>query len=146
MTEPPNVLVVDDDADLAWITAEILAATGWRVRLAADGEEGLSMLRPTLPDAVILDVEMPILDGPAVAARMIVEDLGLEKIPIVLVSGVVDLEEVAREVGTPYFVYKPFDIDKLVDVVRLALEERQPPKPTRPSSQSSDELAPAATP
>src|SRR5690349_15173842 len=134
MTQPPNVLVVDDDADLAWITAEILAAPGWQVRLAADGEEGLSMLRTTPPDAVILDVEMPILDGPAVAARMIVEDLGLEKIPVVLVSGVVDLEDVARDVGTPYFVCKPFDIDRLVDVVRLALEERRPPKPARAPS------------
>lgn len=88
------------------------------------------MLHEELPDAVILDVEMPHLTGPEMARRMICHDAGMEAVPVVLVSGIVGLPEVATRLGTPYFLAKPFDLDDLLHVLGRALEDKQPPAPT----------------
>jgi chemosensory pili system protein ChpA (sensor histidine kinase/response regulator) len=124
-----ELLIVDDDSDVSWILAEILEAHGHRTRIAADGQEGLDRLMEHAPDAVVLDVEMPKLDGPAMAYRMIVHDAGLEKIPIVLVSGVEGLRALAERVGTPYYISKPFDTGAMVALVERAVTERTAPEP-----------------
>jgi len=130
-----SLLVVDDDVDLADLLAELLAQEGHEVRLARDGEDGLARLAERHPDVLLLDVEMPQLDGPGMAYRMVVHDCGMEEIPIVLVSGVADLREVARRVGTPYFVSKPFQMPTLLRVLNQALEERTPPHAASESEQ-----------
>ena len=75
----------------------------------------------------MLDVEMPLLDGPGMALQLLIRDSGLENIPIVLVSGAAGLNAVAARVGTPYAVPKPFDVDDFVGLVAQALEERRAP-------------------
>jgi DNA-binding NtrC family response regulator len=60
---------------------------------------------------------------------MIIEDAGMQCVPVVLVSGIVGLEQVARQVGTPYFMAKPFDLDMLVGLLQRAGEEKRPPVP-----------------
>ena len=82
-----------------------------------------------MPDLVVLDVEMPVLDGPGMVTRMLVEDAGRERIPVVLVSGVVELSSVAERVGTPYALAKPFDPTALLALASQALRERRPPAP-----------------
>jgi FixJ family two-component response regulator len=84
-----------------------------------------------MPDAVLLDVEMPILDGPGMAYQMFVRNCGLENIPIILLSGVVDLEQVAARVGTPYFLGKPYALGSVQALCDRALVERTPPVPAR---------------
>ncbi|MBS2032297.1 MAG: response regulator [Deltaproteobacteria bacterium] len=125
-----DLLIVDDDLDLAELLAEVLAQEGHEVRVAHDGEDGLARLTERRPDVVLLDVEMPQLDGPGMAYRMVVHDCGLEEIPIVLASGVADLREVASRVGTPYYLAKPFQLSALFRVLNLALEERRAPGAT----------------
>lgn len=124
-----DVLVVDDDDDLSELVGLVLEANGHHVRRAADGRKGLEQMRARLPDVVVLDVEMPHLSGPDMAYRMFVEDSGKEFVPIVLVSGVVGLEEVADAVGTPYFLVKPGDAERLSSMIDLALRERRAPVP-----------------
>lgn len=124
-----RVLIVDDNLDLADVVAELLGAQGYEVQIAEDGERGLEMMMARAPDVVLLDVEMPRLDGPETAYRMHIHDAGLEKIPIVLSSGVVGLREVARRVGTPYYIGKPFETSSMLALVRRALDERLPPAP-----------------
>jgi DNA-binding NtrC family response regulator len=124
-----DVLVVDDDDDVAWTLEQHLLLDGYTVRVAHDGEEGLAFLRERMPDLVVLDVEMPVLDGPGLAYRMFVHNVGLENIPIVLISGVFDLPAVAARVGTPYFTPKPFDPDDLKQLIRRSLTERALPRP-----------------
>ena len=72
---------------------------------------------------------MPILDGPGMAYRMLVEDCGRETIPIVLLSGTMDLAAVARRVGTSYTLPKPCDPERLLGMIEKALTERTPPRP-----------------
>lgn len=124
-----DLLVVDDEDDLAEVTAIILESAGHDVRRARDGEEGLQRLAESLPDAVVLDVEMPRLSGPEMAYRMLIDDAGKERIPIVLVSGAVDLSATVARVGTPYVLPKPYSAGGLLALIARALEERRPPAP-----------------
>lgn len=124
-----DVLIIDDDIDIAEVLGEMMRAEGHEVRVGYDGEEGLRLARERLPDVALLDVEMPLLGGPAMAYQMYVRDHGLESVPVVLLSGVVNLEEVARQVGTPYFMAKPYRHHPVVALVRRALSERIAPLP-----------------
>ena len=124
-----DLLIVEDDEDVRWMLEQLLLVRGHTVRTAADGEAGLLALREHPPELVLLDVEMPVLDGPSMAYRMFVHNLGLENIPVVLMSGVFDLPGVAARVGTPYFIAKPFDIAKMMALIERVLVERALPRP-----------------
>ena len=124
-----NLLVVDDDLDMAECCADVLRAEGHSVRIARNGAEGLALLAVELPDLVLLDVEMPVLNGPDMAYRMFLNDVGQERIPILLTSGVLDLRSVAEQVRTPYFLGKPFSVEQLLAMVERALVERTAPRP-----------------
>ena len=125
-----ELLIVDDDADVADLLAEALADRGHEVRRADNGQQGMRELAKHMPDLIVLDVEMPELDGPAMAMRMYLNDRGLETIPIVLVSGVVDLRRIAARVGTPYFLGKPFSLEAVTKMCERALGERVAPHPS----------------
>jgi DNA-binding NtrC family response regulator len=122
-----DLLIVDDDRDLADVLGDLLEAAGHEVRRARDGDEGLRLLSERQPDLVLLDVEMPRLTGPEMSFRMFLNDVGQDKIPIVLLSGVTNLFRVAEIVGTPYFMQKPYDFDSVLQVVERALTERRAP-------------------
>lgn len=127
-----KVLLTDDDDDMAEIAMFVLESLGHDVRRAHDGEEGLRMLREELPDVILLDVEMPQLDGPGMAYRAFLHNAGMERVPIVLLSGVADLDDVARRVGTPYFLPKPFAVERFRETLDRALSERRAPVPLNP--------------
>jgi DNA-binding NtrC family response regulator len=124
-----DVLVVDDDCDMADLLVELLQSPAHGVRVARDGREALELVAQRRPDLVLLDVEMPLVSGPEMVAGMLIRDCGDERIPVVLLSGVLDRARVAARVGTPYFLPKPYTLDALLAVVSLALEQRVPPTP-----------------
>lgn len=124
-----HILLVDDDPDVVETTTLILSAEGHRIELAANGKEGLAALERGLPDLVVLDIEMPVLDGPQMAYRMFLQDCGREKVPILLISGAADLKQIAAIVGTPYRIAKPYHIDAFLSLVERVLSERTPPSP-----------------
>lgn len=124
-----DLLIVDDDMDVGDLLADLLRDEGHEVRIARNGREGLAMVKARRPDLVLLDVEMPGLNGPEMAYAMFLHDMGLEQIPILLLSGVLGLSEVARLVGTPYFLAKPYDMKHLRAFIAEALVERIPPHP-----------------
>jgi DNA-binding NtrC family response regulator len=123
-----TVLIVDDDSDIVECLSEVLRDGGHEVLSARTGEEGLRALRSKpLPDAIVLDVDMPVLGGPGMAHKMMLHDAGQEKIPIVLSSGRSDLTALAAKMGTPYAIGKPVDADSLLALVARALRERVAP-------------------
>jgi DNA-binding NtrC family response regulator len=124
-----DLLIIDDDVEIADVLADLLRDEGHEVRVGRDGRDGLTLLEERRPDLVLLDVEMPVLTGPEMAHEMFLHDLGLEEIPLILVSGVLDLRRVAAAVGTPYFLSKPYDMRRLLGLVDKALTERLPPHP-----------------
>jgi len=127
-----DVLIVDDDEDILEALGDFVAMEGHRVHLAHDGIEGLGRLESESVDLILLDVEMPRLSGPEMAYRMFVRDAGVEKIPIVLLSGKLGLDGVAKAVGTPYFLSKPYRTEQLHAVMERALTERKPSHPALP--------------
>jgi CheY-like chemotaxis protein len=124
-----DLVVVDDTVEITELLDALLRGEGHQVRTAGDGAEGMKVLAERLPDLVIMDVEMPVLDGPGMAYRMLVEDCGRESVPIVMVSGAANLPRIARRVGTRYLLAKPFEPEALLAVVARALAERSPPTP-----------------
>lgn len=131
-----DVLLVEDDVDLAATLEELLAYDGYNVRVAYNGEEGLRALDEHLPDVILLDVEMPVLDGPGMVYAALARDAGRELIPIIVSSGYPGLAEIAAALGTDYWIRKPCSVDRLRNLIRRALVERHPPRPVRQAARS----------
>lgn len=124
-----DVLIIDDDLDGADALAELMRAEGHAVRVGYNGEDGMRLADERSPDVALLDVEMPVLDGPGMAYEMFLHNMGLENVPVVFISGVANLREVAARAGTPYFLGKPYRYEQIVALVGRALTERVAPRP-----------------
>jgi two-component system NtrC family response regulator/two-component system nitrogen regulation response regulator GlnG len=124
-----TILVVDDDLDVAEGLQDLLVSEGHTVQTARTGEEGLRALRGApLPDAILLDVDMPVLGGLGMAHQMMLHDAGEERIPIILCSGRQDLAGLAAKMGTPYSLAKPFDFHRLLALLGRVLCGRVAPR------------------
>ena len=124
MTLPAgNVLIVEDDADVREMLAELLANDGFHTVSAEDGLEGLHLLRtvrrraPQVPCLVLLDLKMPRLGGHEFR-RAQLGDPTVANVPIAVMSGAIDLEARAEALGAVAAVGKPIDCDALLTVVR----------------------------
>lgn len=116
-----RVLVIDDEPDIREITALTLERlAGWEVLIASNGSDGARLAVDGRPDAVLLDVMMPDVDGEA-TARLIRANGDLRELPIVLLSAATQLPAWAEELGVLGLVAKPFDPIGLPDQVRAEL-------------------------
>lgn len=112
-----NILVVEDDQDVRESTAMILEAAGYRVVVAAHGEEALHRLRSSRPCCLILlDLYMPVMNGWAFRAEQL-RDATLASIPVVVVSADGAVAQRAADLGAAGYVGKPIDFDRLLAVV-----------------------------
>ena len=112
--------MVDDDPDVRTSVARGLRHSGFDVRVAANGKEALRLLSNEAHDALVLDVQMPELDGLS-ATRIIRQEMGLTALPIIALTAGAMLEEHqnARAAGMNDFVAKPFEVQNLVRIIRL---------------------------
>jgi len=108
--EAPRVLVIDDDETIRQILSIGMAQAGFDVTCAADGRQGLDIFGQTRPDAVLLDVMMPVMDGFEVCTRLR-RDYKAETLPIIMITGYDDYESINRafECGATDFVVKPLN-------------------------------------
>ena len=120
-----KALVAEDDPGIRRLIAAMLEMHGWEVRQAADGSEAVAIAGDWHPDAVIIDVMMPVKDG-LTAVREIRSMDGGEDVGVVVVSARVSAqaEADAREAGSDEFLPKPFDHDELSARTRAALRWR----------------------
>src|SRR5436309_14037197 len=118
-----NVLIVEDDRDTREMLATLLATRGFHAVAAEDGLEALHLLRtvrhraPEVPCLVLLDLKMPRLGGDEFR-RAQLGDPTVASVPVAVMSGAVDLEQRAQDLGAVATVAKPINIDRLMDVVR----------------------------
>lgn len=107
-----RVLIVDDDARAAQLLQTYLATAGYQVRVAPGGKEGLEVARVWVPDAILLDVMMPGLDGWDVI-RELKQEESLRGIPVFFAT-IIDDRKVGMSLGATDFFVKPVDHDLLL--------------------------------
>lgn len=118
-----NVLIVEDDADVRDMLSALLSMEGFHAVGAEDGLEALHLLRtvrhraPQTPCLVLLDLKMPRLGGNEFR-RAQLGDPTVASVPVAVMSGAVDLEQRAQDLGAVASVAKPIDVDVLLDVVK----------------------------
>ena len=107
---PPSVLVVDDDHATRVLCSAVLQREGYHVLEATNGQEGLELALDHVPDVVLLDISMPVLDGFGLAAAPRADERTRD-LPLIFVSAEADplIKAKAFETGAHGFITKPFD-------------------------------------
>lgn len=118
---PKTVLIVDDEFGIAEVLEAILGDSGYRVVTAINGKQGLARLEETRPDVVLLDLMMPILDGPGMLRTMQANPV-FRDIPVVVMSSLA--EAVVMEMGIRCFAFlrKPFRAAAVRETIARAIE------------------------
>jgi CheY-like chemotaxis protein len=116
------VLVVDDDSQVRGLTEAILKSYGYQVVVAADGQECMRRLSESRPDLIVLDLNMPVMDGWRFCAeRQRLADRSLKAIPVLLLTGEDDATRHADALRAAGCLGKPVDPDDLLDAVSSAM-------------------------
>jgi DNA-binding response OmpR family regulator len=124
MSGRPRVLVVEDDADIAGVLRRSLDKEGYDVRLADDGESALDQAGDFEPDAVVLDLGLPRLDGVEVCRRL--RDEGDVPILILTARDALDSRVEGLDSGADDYLVKPFEREELLARLRALLRRRPP--------------------
>lgn len=128
MIEPADhtVLIVDDVVDNLHLLIDQLLSEGYQIRIAESGESALRRIRTNKPDIVLLDVNMPGMDGFETSRRLKAEP-GMADVPILFLTVAADLDDKARgfEAGGVDYITKPVDRVEVLLRVRTHLELAQ---------------------
>jgi chemosensory pili system protein ChpA (sensor histidine kinase/response regulator) len=118
-------LVVDDSITVRRVTQRLLERNGMRVLTAKDGVDAVSLLQENLPDIILLDIEMPRMDGYEVATH-VRNDPRLKDIPIVMITSRVSEKHRARaiEIGVDDYLGKPYQESQLLDAIEPLVNRR----------------------
>ncbi|MEJ7718906.1 MAG: response regulator transcription factor [Thermoleophilaceae bacterium] len=124
MNAAPRVLVVEDDADIAQALRRSLGVEGYDVRLSADGVDALEQSSTFEPDAIVLDLGLPRLDGVEVCRRL----RGEGDVPILMLTARDGLEARVEglDSGADDYLVKPFERQELLARLRALLRRRPP--------------------
>ena len=120
-----RILVIEDQDDLRAILRDFLTASGYDIVEAVDGGEGVAKARSQRPDLILMDIQLPVLDGYE-TTRQIRTDPDLKATPIIAVSSYAmkGNEEKARGSGCDDYVTKPYNPIQLLRVIRGFLGEQ----------------------
>jgi two-component system cell cycle response regulator DivK len=120
-----RILVVEDQEDLRGVLRTLLAGTGYTVIEAADGQAGVAKALSERPDLILMDIQLPVLDGYD-ATRQIKASPDLKATPIIAVSSFAMKgdEEKARAAGCDHYVTKPYSPMQLLRIIRGFLPEQ----------------------
>jgi DNA-binding NarL/FixJ family response regulator len=124
MTEAcKKILCIDDDRAVAEMVAEDLAARGFEVTMAHDGQEGLVAILKTMPDLVLCDVNMPVMSGFDILKSLSGLAAQIGKIPFVFITALSDRESAleARRLGADDIIVKPIDFEILHTIISARL-------------------------
>ena len=122
----PTALVVDDSITVRRVTQRLLERNGLRVLTARDGLDAIAVLAEHLPDIILLDIEMPRMDGYEVAAQ-VRNDPRTRDIPIIMITSRVGEKHRARaiELGVSDYLGKPYQEAQLLEAIEPLIEQRR---------------------
>jgi signal transduction histidine kinase len=120
-----RILLVEDDATLREMLAELLDLNGFEVAAATQGAEALGLLTEQPPDLVLSDVAMPVMDGFALV-RVLRERPETRNLPIILLSARTEREQVRQgmDLGADDYITKPFTTDELLRAIQVRLDQK----------------------
>ena len=123
--ERPVALVVDDSITVRRVTERFLQRSGLRVETAKDGLDAISVMQEHKPDIILLDIEMPRMDGYEFASH-VRNDPRVADVPIIMITSRVGDKHRARaiELGVNDYLGKPYQDQQLLDAIRRQLEDR----------------------
>lgn len=121
-TEAAHILVVDDSVTVRKVTSRILNRQGYRVSTAKDGVDAMKMLQEETPSVMLLDIEMPRMDGFEVATR-VRASASLERIPIIMITSRTGDKhrQRAMELGVDLYMGKPYQEEQLLEAIDALL-------------------------
>lgn len=122
MINRSKVLLIDDDLEILHGASLRLEAAGFSTILASDGEQGLRFAIEDQPEAVVLDVRMPCMDGLEILSKLR-EHKDTKEIPVIMLSGSVVNEQDALNAGARFFLTKPYSGTSLNQAVERATAE-----------------------
>jgi CheY-like chemotaxis protein len=119
-----RVLVIDDEPDVVRLIVKVLSGRGHVVQTARDGMAALARVRAEPPDVILIDSDLPKIDGAEVCRRL-KSDQTTGTIPIVMMtSSYIDIYDVLAEGGPDAFVVRPFARDVLANAIDRAALRR----------------------
>ena len=126
-----DILVAEDDRDIADLVAHYLTRAGWRAHIAISGDEALASARRTPADLIILDVMLPGLSGLEVC-RALRADTKTATIPIIMLTARAEESDriIGLEIGADDYISKPFSPNELVARVRALMRRSKRGEPT----------------
>jgi DNA-binding response OmpR family regulator len=132
VSTPRHVLVVDDQPEIRDLAALVLSGSGYRVSTAGSGREALLVLERDGADLVLLDINMPDIDGWQ-TLRLIRADEELAELPVVMFSVKGELQDKVHSLqeGASGYITKPFEVDALLSRVQRCFLSEGPGQPHR---------------
>jgi len=121
-----HILIVDDDAQNTYLLQSILSGSGYRVTAAANGAEALEKVRAELPDMIVADILMPVMDGFELCRAWRADEL-LKDVPFVFYTATYTDprdEQLAMRLGADRFLVKPQEPDVLLATLQDVLQAR----------------------
>ncbi len=118
-TDVANVLIIDDDPAISRMLRLSLLGHGFTVRIAVHGQDGLERLDESEPDVIVLDLQMPVMDGRAFYREL--RSRGF-RTPVMILSAF-GADKARAELGAESYLNKPFEPDELVDRVRSLVQK-----------------------
>ena len=121
-----TVLIVEDNEENMKVFRDLMQIHGHRTLEARDGPTGLEMAREHLPDLILMDIQLPVMDGYEVTQRLKADE-ATQGILIVAVTSyaMTGEEERAREAGCDAYISKPIDIRNLIETVKGLLQTKE---------------------
>jgi two-component system, cell cycle response regulator DivK len=114
-----RILVVEDQEDLRGVLRDLLTGSGYHMIEAEDGQAGIAKAKTDNPDLILMDIQMPVMDGYE-ATRQIKADPNLKATPIIAISSFAMKgdEQKARVAGCDHYITKPYSPMQLLRMVR----------------------------
>lgn len=119
-----SVLIVDDEFGLADVTADLLKEVGYDVAISINGKLGLASLTSRRADVVLVDLMMPVMDGPEMVRRMR-SDPKLATIPAILMTALPEAVPAGADQLFIAVLVKPFSMTVLLEALERALASRE---------------------
>lgn len=132
MHERPQVLIVEDDPQISQAIRLRLGPSGFDILAAENAEQGLDMAERSPPDVIVMDIQLPDMDG-LTAMRKIHDQPATRETPVVVLSACSAERNRAMGMGARYFLDKPFSAKSLIEAINASLRRPGRSNVRRPS-------------